>query len=74
MDGVYIFEESVIRFRRAKALYRGEGYYIVSVEDPEPQLCPDPKNPTDEPRYYYVSVNDLIVVSGTGVYEGKVYQ
>jgi len=74
MDGVYIFEESVVRFRRARALYHGEGYYIVSVTDPEPHLCPDPKNPTSEPRYHYVSINDLIVVSGNDVYEGKVYQ
>ena len=74
--GVYVFEESTLQFRRITICYTGDGYYIALSKDPHPELSPDPKE-TDTsgiPKYHYLELNDLIVVSGKNLYNGKVYQ
>ena len=62
-SGVYVFESSTVYFRRAEILFAGDGYYVVSLADPDP-----------ENEYDYLSGNDLLIVSGKKLYHGKVYQ
>ena len=61
--GVYIFDESTVRFCRISVLYEGDGYLIANEEDPSP-----------EHPIRYLGQNDLIVTSGKKLYDGKVYQ
>jgi hypothetical protein len=61
--GVYIFEESTVRFCRISVIYEGDGYLIASEEDPI----------TGHP-IRYLGRNDLIITSGKKLYDGKVYQ
>ena len=58
-EGVYVFENSVIRFRRIEILYRGDGYCIV--------LPPDQSEITE------LTNNDIVVTSGKNLYDGKGY-
>ena len=59
-DGVYVFENSTVSFRRVEILYRGDGYYIVAEQG--------------ERGDDYLSLNDRIVTAGKNVYDGRVYQ
>lgn len=59
VDGVYVFEESTVFFRRVEILYRGDGYYIVAEQG--------------DRGSEYLALNDLIVISGTRLYDGKGY-
>ncbi len=63
VTGVYIFEESTIRFRRIWVLYEGDGYLIAAQTDGQP-----------EHEIRYLELNDLIVTSGKNLYDGKVYR
>lgn len=58
-DGVYVFENSVIRFRRIEIVYSGDGYCIV--------LPPEESSVTE------LSKNDILVTSGKNLYDGKGY-
>lgn len=58
--GVYIFEESTVRFRRTDIIWRGEGYAIVALPG---------ENSLTELRE-----NDILITSGKDLYEGKVYR
>ena len=58
--GVYIFEESTVRFRRAEIIWRGEGYAIAAL--------PGESSLTE------LYENDILIVSGNDLYEGKVYR
>ncbi len=60
MDGVYVFEESTVRFRRIDIIYRGDGYSIAALPG---------ENSLTELRE-----NDILITSGSDLYEGKVYQ
>ena len=62
-DGVYVFEDSTVRFRRIEVIYRGEGYVIASKSDPAP-----------EQELGYLGANDLVITSGKNLYDGKVYR
>ena len=62
-SGVYVFESSTVYFRRAEILFEGDGYYVASLRDSDP-----------ENEFYYLSGNDLLIVSGKNLYHGKVYQ
>ncbi len=61
-DGVYVFEESTVRFRRIRVLYEGDGYLIAALTDEEP-----------DGETAYLSLNDLMITSGKKLYDGKVY-
>ena len=52
-----------MRFRRIEVVYRGNGYVIAALRDP------DPDNEID-----YLRLNDLMITSGKKLYDGKVYQ
>ena len=63
VSGVYVFEDSTVRFRRVRVLYTGDGYLIAASEDDSP-----------ENGIAYLALNDLMVTSGKNLYDGKVYQ
>lgn len=57
--GVYIFEESTVRFRRINVLYRGDGYCIAEEK-------------TDQGEDY-LALHDILITAGKNLYDGKVY-
>ena len=59
-DGVFVFENSMARFRRIEVLYRGDGYCIVAR--------PDASEITE------INEGDILITSGRDVYDGKGYQ
>ena len=63
VDGVYVFEESTVRFRRIRISYVGDGYLIAYLTDETPDH--------DIP---YLGLNDLMIMSGRKLYDGKVYR
>ena len=58
--GVYVFEESTVRFRRAHIIWMGEGYAIAALPG--------------EGSLTALRENDILIVSGNDLYEGKVYR
>ena len=60
MTGVYVFEESTVRFRRTDIIWRGEGYAIAALPG--------------EGSLTALRENDILIVSGKDLYEGKVYR
>ena len=60
MSGVYVFEESTVRFRQVDIIWRGEGYAIAAL-------------PSEDSLTELVE-NDILIVSGKDLYEGKVYR
>lgn len=58
--GVYVFEESTVRFRKAHIIWMGEGYAIAEL--------PGEGSSTE------LAENDILIVSGSDLYEGKVYR
>ena len=57
MEGVYIFKDSTVYFRRIEVLYRGDGYCIVAEQNG---------------REGYLALYDMLVTSGKKLYDGKV--
>ena len=60
VEGVYVFENSAVYFRRVDILYRGDGYCIASAE-------------TDA-KEGYLALRDILVTSGKELYDGRVYR
>ena len=60
MTGVYVFEESTVRFRRVDIIWRGDGYAIAALPG--------------EGSLTALRENDILIVSGKDLYEGKVYR
>ncbi|MBQ9760549.1 MAG: hypothetical protein IJW16_04295 [Clostridia bacterium] len=58
VDGVYIFENSTVYFRRIEILYRGDGYVIAAEQGDRGSA--------------YLALNDIIVISGGNLYDGRV--
>lgn len=59
-EGVYVFESSTVYFRRVEVLYRGDGYCIVAEQG--------------DLGGNYLALNDLMVTSGKGLYDGRVFE
>ena len=60
VEGVYVFEESTLRFRRIDIVYRGDGYCIAAL--------PENSDLTQ------IQLNDILVTAGKNLYDGKVYR
>lgn len=60
VEGVYIFENSTVTFRRIRVLLRGDGYVIAERRNPE--------------EAGYLTLNDILIVSGKKLYDGKVLE
>jgi hypothetical protein len=59
VEGVYIFKDSTVYFRRIEILYRGDGYCVVAEQNG---------------REDYLALYDLLVTSGEDLYDGRVFQ
>lgn len=73
-EGVYILDEVTIEFRRINIIYEGDGYVICTGDPDEtiPTAESEEKNDFDDEIYPWIKQNDIIVVSGTELYSGKV--
>ena len=60
VEGVYVFEESTVYFRRVEILWRGDGYCIASADG--------------DLGEGYLALHDILVTSGKDLYEGRVYR
>lgn len=60
-QGVYILNASIVYFRRVDIIFEGDGYCIAALAE----------NASDG-QEGYLELNDLIIVSGDDLYEGKV--
>ncbi len=59
VEGVYIFENRTVRFRRVNVLWRGDGYCIVAQKGDQGED--------------YLNLNDILITYGKKLYDGKVY-
>ena len=72
---MYILDEVTVDFRRVHIVYEGDGYYIVTGEDPAAADTTDPDAETaDECPYGWIRMNDVVIAEGRGLYVGKVVQ
>jgi putative membrane fusion protein len=60
-EGVYILRGSVVHFRYIYIVYEGSDYYLVSEEGPEDS-------------FVYLAPNDLIILNGTNLFEGRILE
>jgi hypothetical protein len=58
VEGVYIFENSTVYFRRVEIIHRKSGYVIVREQG--------------DLGHDYLALNDVVVISGANLYEGRV--
>ena len=58
-EGVYIFKDSTVYFRRIDVIYRGEGYCIAAQKG--------------ERGDNYLDLYDILITAGKNLYDGKVY-
>ena len=58
--GVYILRGSVVYFRCVEIVHEGSDYYLVKA------------NVEDEEEYAYLKVNDLIILNGKNLFDGRV--
>ena len=63
--GVYVMSGNYVKFRRIDVISHGNGYAIVSVSD---NLSDEEAEGTDLP---YLSSSELIIVTGSNLYDGK---
>ncbi|MBQ8440522.1 MAG: hypothetical protein IJX19_07670 [Clostridia bacterium] len=59
VDGVYIFKDSTVYFRKIEIIYRGEGYCIAAARGDRGED--------------YLDLYDILVTAGKNLYDGKVY-
>ena len=59
--GVYILRGSVVRFRYVEILYEGSDFYLVRANQAQ-----------DEEGRVYLQVNDLIILNGKNLFDGRV--
>ncbi len=62
--GVYVMSGNYVKFRRIHIISYGDGYVIAREGD-------DEDDGDGEQRYPYLSGNELIIVSGGNLYDGK---
>lgn len=57
--GIYVLRGNVVRFRRIEIVYTGEDYYLV-------------KSGAEDTEIPYLQVNDLIILNGKNLFDGRV--
>ncbi len=60
-EGVYILEGNTVIFKRAEKIYENDGYYVISVNDNDP-----------ESKVPYIEMYDAVINNGKELYDGKV--
>ncbi len=72
VDGVYILSGGVVEFRKVRIRVHRDGYIIVDTyEDVKAMLEASPEAGEDD-GWEYLKLNDNIITSGNGLYEGRV--
>ncbi len=66
--GVYILIGTVVEFRRVTVIGEGNGYYLVKTYEKEMAALEEAGIENGTP---YLYINDLIITSGTDLYDGK---
>ncbi|MBQ8345175.1 MAG: hypothetical protein IJY42_02800 [Clostridia bacterium] len=61
--GVYILRGSVVRFRCIEVIYEGNGYYLVAQTPSE-----------EDPDAVYLGANDLIILNGYQLFDGRILE
>lgn len=72
VTGVYVLDGSTVRFRAISVLYRGDGVCIV---DPDPDGAKgdeDEEDQDDGTKTPWLGLHDNLIVSGKGLFDGKV--
>lgn len=64
-EGVYVKNEVTIEFRRVNVIYEDGGYVICTG-------APEGTTEGENDEYSWIRQNDIVVVSGTELYSGKV--
>ena len=59
VEGVYIFKDSTVHFRRIEIIHRGDGYCIVAAKADQ--------------GADYLDLYDILITAGKNLYDGKVY-
>ncbi len=68
-EGVYILNGNTVEFKRACKVYENDGYYIISVTDPEID-----NGETDEGarKTPYIEMYDAVINNGKDLFDGKI--
>ena len=64
-EGVFVKDEVTIEFRRINVIFEDEGYVICTG-------APEDTTEVEGNEYSWIRQNDIVVVSGTELYSGKV--
>ena len=80
VQGVYVLDGSTVRFRLISVITDFEGYYILETdpdveysEDEESEEGDDEAEDTEDDGFYrYLKLHDLLIIEGTGLYDGRV--
>lgn len=73
-EGVYILDEVTLEFRRVNIIYENDGTVICTGKQLSTSADVEgaEEDTTDDEMYPWIEQNDVIVVSGTELYSGKV--
>lgn len=66
VEGVFILNGNTIEFKRANKIYENDGYYVISVKDPQADL-PD----EEQSEFGYLKMYDAVINNGKELYHGK---
>lgn len=75
-EGVYVLDEVTVEFRRINIIYEGDGF-VICTGNPNEKITVAEESDEEEfdsndELYPWIKQNDIIVVSGTELYSGKV--
>ena len=73
-EGVFILNRSVVTFRLIRSIREEDGYVLCEIaSDAEPIPTSEITEDGEPTYYYYLAENDLVIVSGTGLAPGMVW-
>ena len=61
-NGVYVLRGSVVHFRRIDIVYQGSDYFLVAERDDK------------DGDYYYLGSNELIIIEGNNLFDGRILE
>ncbi len=64
-DGVFILSGNIVEYRRVSIIAERDGYCLVNTYEKDSSE----ENPSEVP---YLNINDLIIISGSGLEDGKI--
>ncbi len=67
--GVYVLDGNIVRFRKADVLFEKDDYYLVGQIEAE---TPEEETDADKRTYPYISLYDNVIVTGKGLFDGRI--